>query len=77
MVVVLLVMKPKTLGYLAIALAYLFVIVCYSLLLVTTAVVGPFQNEQGNGFFAAWVVVYGSLFVIAHYEWDLDDLEED
>ena len=70
----LIVLKPTTLGYLAIIALYMLVIASYVLLLMSTVILGPFNVDQGNGFFAAWIVLYGAINVLHNYEWNLSEL---
>lgn len=65
----LLLITPQKLGICALVFSYILVFMCFGQLVVTTIILGPFVDVQGNGFFAAWVSTYGAYYNIKHYEW--------
>ena len=60
--------KPTVLDYLAIIVPIALGIASFALLLFSTVVLGPFNVDQGNGFFAAWAILYGVFNVAHNYE---------
>jgi len=70
---VLLTVAPADLGHGAIIVIFFFIFLWFiSLAIITTR--GPFTNAAGNGFYACWMILFGALYTMNNYEWQLPQL---
>lgn len=68
LLLLLLICRPEKLGCFASYLSYTFLGFAILQLIVTTVILTPFDNAEGNGFFAAWIILFGAYINLDNYE---------
>jgi len=71
---ILLVRPPDKLGHLALLLILFYVVLWYAGVAVIT-LKGPFVDAAGNGFYAGWAVLFGGVYTLRSYKFQLGSLD--
>lgn len=71
-IIMLLCVSPERLGPCAVVVAFIFLFTAYSLVVVTTIILNAFNGAEGNGFFAAWMIMFGAFYNINNYDFKMN-----